>query len=76
MCRVLRQELLTARKNIFPYMQAEQDMRVQEAREKWEAFEADVMSDVKGWKVGKCVYKTRDWMPPMPYYGAAQYHFE
>jgi hypothetical protein len=76
MCREIRQELLTARKNIFPYLQAEQDMRYQTSREKWEAFEAEVMSDVEGWEVGKCVYKTRKWMPPMPKFGASQYHFE
>jgi GRIM-19 protein len=75
-CRVLREELMTSRKTIFPYLQAEQDMRYQADREAWEKWEAEVMSDVPGWEVGKCVYRTRDWMPPMPKFGAAQYIFE
>lgn len=72
----MREELLTARRDIFPYLQAEQDLRYQKDREEWEAFEADVMSDVEGWEVGKCVYKTRKWMPPRPKFGADQYNFD
>jgi hypothetical protein len=75
-CRVMRQDLMTARKNIFPYLQAEQDMRYQKSRERWDKWEAEVMSDVKGWEVGKCVYKTREWMPPMPKIGASAYYFD
>jgi GRIM-19 protein len=74
--RLVREELMTARKEIFPYLQAEQDGRYQAARQNWEAWEADVMSDVAGWEVGKCVYRTREWMPPMPKFGAAQYVFD
>ena len=76
LCRLLREELMTARKDIFPYLQAEQDMRYQHQRDEWEKWEADVMSDVEGWEVGKCVYKTRDWMPPMPKFGIKQYIFD
>lgn len=76
MCREMREELMAARKGIFPYMQAEQDVRYQAWREARDAWEADVMSDVPGWEVGKCVYRTRDWMPPMPKFGADIYNFD
>ena len=72
----MREELMTARRDIFPYLQAEQDVRYQEDREKWNAWEADVMSDVAGWEVGKCVYKTRDWFAPMPKFGAQRFNFD
>jgi NADH dehydrogenase (ubiquinone) 1 alpha subcomplex subunit 13 len=68
--------VLQARKNMFPYLQAEHDLRYQQQRESIEAFEADVMRDVPGWEVGKCVYKTREWMPPRPKYGAFQFNFD
>ena len=51
-------------------------MRYQRNREEWDAWEAEVMSDVPGWEVGKCVYKTRGWMPPRPKVGAAEYVFD
>ena len=75
-CRVVREELMTARKDIFPYLQAEQDMRYQTQRAEFEAWEADVMSDVEDWEGGKCVYKTRSWMPPRPKFGADQFNFD
>lgn len=75
-CRERREEVLEARKNVFPYLQAEHDLRFQAQREVIEAFEADVMSDVEGWEVGKCVYKTRDWVAPKPKYGAFQFVFD
>lgn len=49
---------------------------LQESREKCLAFEAEAMKDVKGWKVGESVYKTREWMPPMPKFGAFMYVFD
>lgn len=51
-------------------------MRYQYQRGLMEAYEAAVMSDVEGWEVGKCVYKTREWMPPKPKFGAFQYNFD
>lgn len=74
--RERREEVLEARRNVFPYLQAEHDLRYQSQREAVEAFEADVMSDVDGWEVGKCVYKTREWVAPKPKYGAFQYVFD
>lgn len=74
--RERREEVMQARKNVFPYLQAEHDLRFQAHREVVEAYEADVMSDIDGWEVGKCVYKTRDWVAPKPKYGAFQYVFD
>ena len=74
--RERREEVMTARKNVFPYLQAEHDLRFQAHREVVEAYEAQVMSDVDGWEVGKCVYKTREWVAPKPKYGAFQYVFD
>lgn len=65
-----------ARKAIFPYLQAEQDARFQTERERWNAWEAEVMSDVEGWEVDKCVYRTREWVAPKPKLGAAEYIFD
>lgn len=67
---------MQARRDIFPYLQAESEARYQKSREEWDAYEADVMSDVEGWEVGKCVYKTRDWVQPMPKFGAARWYFD
>ena len=57
-------------------MQTEHDLRFPAHRDVVEAYEAQVMSDVDGWEVGKCVYKTREWVAPKPKYGAFQYVFD
>lgn len=75
-CRERREEVLQARRDMFPYLQAEHDIRYSVSRSVMEAYETEIMSDVEGWEVGKCVYKTREWMPPMPKYGAFQYVFD
>lgn len=75
-CRERREEVLQSRRDMFPYLQAEHDIRYQNQRTLMEAYEAAVMSDVEGWEVGKCVYKTREWMPPKPKFGAFQYNFD
>eukprot|EP01025_Chloroclados_australasicus_P027683 TRINITY_DN27416_c0_g1_i4.p2 TRINITY_DN27416_c0_g1~~TRINITY_DN27416_c0_g1_i4.p2 ORF type:complete len:153 (-),score=16.99 TRINITY_DN27416_c0_g1_i4:483-941(-) len=74
--RAIREELMAARKHVYPYLQAEEDIKYQTRREHWEKVEETVMSDVPGWEVGKCVYKTREWVPPMPKFGIFRYMFD
>lgn len=32
-------------------------------KDRWNTFEAEVMSDVSGWEVGKSVYNSERWVP-------------
>ena len=68
-------EVLDCRRAIQPFLQAEEDTRYQTRRLAWEEFERETMADVPGWEVGKCVYKTREWVSPAPKFGAAAYDF-
>lgn len=69
-------EVMQCRRDVFAFLQAEEDLRYQHRRLTWEDFEAHTMADVPGWEVGKCVYKTREWFPPAPKFGAAAYNFD
>ncbi|KAF2314096.1 hypothetical protein GH714_022191 [Hevea brasiliensis] len=56
----LKEEKYAARRAILPVLQAEEDERVEEVLQ----YEAEVMKDVPGWKVGENVYNSGKWMPP------------
>eukprot|EP00177_Eucheuma_denticulatum_P006580 GFKZ01011977.1.p1 GENE.GFKZ01011977.1~~GFKZ01011977.1.p1 ORF type:complete len:144 (-),score=18.68 GFKZ01011977.1:65-496(-) len=62
--RMLRQEKKEIRMALTPLLQAEEDARFVKQRDEYHKWEADLMSDVPGWKVGDNVYKTRNFVPP------------
>lgn len=64
--RMLRQEKKEIRMALTPLLQAEEDARFVKQREEYYKWEADLMKDVPGWKVGHNVYKTRKFVPPSP----------
>ena len=47
-------------------MQAEENHHYIERLKQKKAQEAEIMSDVEGWKVGESVYLTDRWVPPDP----------
>ena len=61
--RMVLKEKREARMAIMPFLMAEQDAMNKVEQEKKLAYEADVMKNVKGWKVGESVYSKR-WSPP------------
>ncbi|CAN8070876.1 unnamed protein product [Agarophyton chilense] len=63
--RELRQEKKNIRLAIIPFLQAEEDARFVSQRDEYNKWEASVMKDVPGWKVGENVYQTRKFMPPV-----------
>ncbi|XP_010413900.1 PREDICTED: NADH dehydrogenase [ubiquinone] 1 alpha subcomplex subunit 13-B [Camelina sativa] len=62
--RALKEEKYAARRAILPILQAEEDERFVSEWKKYLEYEADVMKDVPGWKVGENVYNSGRWMPP------------
>ncbi|KAK2098175.1 NADH dehydrogenase 1 alpha subcomplex subunit 13 ndufa13/GRIM19 [Saguinus oedipus] len=63
--RRLQIEDFEARIPLMPLFQAETDRRILHMlRENLEE-EAIIMKDVPGWKVGKSVYNTTRWLPPL-----------
>eukprot|EP00118_Oscarella_pearsei_P025593 m.308433 g.308433 ORF g.308433 m.308433 type:complete len:131 (+) comp43982_c0_seq1:16-408(+) len=64
--RLLQREKLQARIALLPLLQAEQDRKVLRALKANEEAEAEIMKDVKDWKVGESVYHTKKWVPPHP----------
>ncbi|KAF2615628.1 hypothetical protein F2Q70_00008289 [Brassica cretica] len=54
----------TLRVELFSILQAEEDERFVSEWKKYLDYEADVMKDVPGWKVGENVYNSGRWMPP------------
>jgi NADH dehydrogenase (ubiquinone) 1 alpha subcomplex subunit 13 len=62
--RAHRAEKFAARKTLVPVLQAEEDRRWVEHKRRWDAQEAEVMKNVKDWKVGESVYSDNRWMPP------------
>ncbi|MBA0841094.1 hypothetical protein Goarm_003609 [Gossypium armourianum] len=63
-CRALKEEKFAARRAILPVLQAEEDERFVKEWKKYLEYEAEVMKDVPGWKVGENVYNSGRWMPP------------
>uniref|UniRef100_A0A6N2M9I0 NADH dehydrogenase [ubiquinone] 1 alpha subcomplex subunit 13 n=1 Tax=Salix viminalis TaxID=40686 RepID=A0A6N2M9I0_SALVM len=63
-CRALKEEKYAARRAILPLLQAEEDERFVKEWKKYLEYEAEVMKDVPGWKVGESVYNSGRWMPP------------
>ncbi|XP_061980047.1 NADH dehydrogenase [ubiquinone] 1 alpha subcomplex subunit 13-A-like isoform X1 [Populus nigra] len=63
-CRALKEEKYAARRAILPLLQAEEDERFVKEWNKYLEYEAEVMKDVPGWKVGQSVYNSGKWMPP------------
>ena len=61
--RMVLKEKREARMAIMPFLMAEQDAMNKVETEKSLAYEAKIMKDVKGWKVGESVYSKR-WSPP------------
>ncbi|KAF3507360.1 hypothetical protein F2Q69_00001562 [Brassica cretica] len=53
--RALKEEKYAARRAILPILQAEEDERFVSEWNKYLDYEADVMKDVPGWKVGENV---------------------
>ncbi|CAI8601925.1 unnamed protein product [Vicia faba] len=62
--RALKEEKYAARRAILPVLQAEEDERFVKEWHKYLEYEADVMKDVPGWKVGESVYNSGRWVPP------------
>uniref|UniRef100_A0A3P6AGY8 NADH dehydrogenase [ubiquinone] 1 alpha subcomplex subunit 13 n=2 Tax=Brassica TaxID=3705 RepID=A0A3P6AGY8_BRAOL len=62
--KALKEEKYAARRAILPILQAEEDERFVSEWNKYLDYEADVMKDVPGWKVGENVYNSGRWMPP------------
>ncbi|KAJ6703128.1 putative proteinDH DEHYDROGENASE UBIQUINONE 1 ALPHA SUBCOMPLEX SUBUNIT 13 [Salix viminalis] len=62
--RALKEEKYAARRAILPLLQAEEDERFVKEWNKYLEYEAEVMKDVPGWKVGQSVYNSGRWMPP------------
>ncbi|XVF29195.1 hypothetical protein REPUB_Repub15cG0099400 [Reevesia pubescens] len=62
--RALKEEKYAARRAILPVLQAEEDERFVKEWKKYLEYEAEVMKDVPGWKVGENVYNSGKWMPP------------
>ncbi|KAJ6945590.1 hypothetical protein NC651_000607 [Populus alba x Populus x berolinensis] len=62
--RALKEEKYAARRAILPLLQAEEDERFVKEWKKYLEYEAEVMKDVPGWKVGESVYNSGRWMPP------------
>ncbi|KAK9180179.1 hypothetical protein WN943_029386 [Citrus x changshan-huyou] len=60
----LKEEKYAARRAILPMLQAEEDERFVKEWKKYLEYEAEVMKDVPGWKVGENVYNSGRWMPP------------
>ncbi|KAG6787945.1 hypothetical protein POTOM_003996 [Populus tomentosa] len=60
----LKEEKYAARRAILPLLQAEEDERFVKEWKKYLEYEAEVMKDVPGWKVGESVYNSGRWMPP------------
>ncbi|PNY00821.1 NADH dehydrogenase [Trifolium pratense] len=60
----LKEEKYAARRAILPVLQAEEDERFVKEWHKYLEYEADVMKDVPGWKVGESVYNSGRWVPP------------
>mmetsp|Transcript_595 Transcript_595/g.1189 ORF Transcript_595/g.1189 Transcript_595/m.1189 type:complete len:90 (-) Transcript_595:85-354(-) len=61
--RALRKERMELRMAIMPFLQAESDFEAVEAREKFIAWEKQVMKNVPGWVAGENVYRTKSYMP-------------
>ncbi|KAI4372716.1 hypothetical protein MLD38_010915 [Melastoma candidum] len=62
--RALKEEKYSARRAILPILQAEEDERFIKEWKKYLEYEAEVMKDVPGWKVGESVYHSGRWVPP------------
>ncbi|OIV98867.1 hypothetical protein TanjilG_21202 [Lupinus angustifolius] len=62
--RAIKEEKYAARRAILPVLQAEEDERFVREWHKYLEYEAEVMKDVPGWKVGESVYHSGRWMPP------------
>ncbi|XP_040935335.1 NADH dehydrogenase [ubiquinone] 1 alpha subcomplex subunit 13 isoform X1 [Gossypium hirsutum] len=62
--RALKEEKFAARRAVLPVLQAEEDERFVKEWKKYLEYEAEVMKDVPGWKVGENVYNSGRWMPP------------
>ena len=58
-----REEKLTARAVLVPFLQAEEDRRFHRAWKERTAMEDKIMEGVDGWKSGENVYSST-WMPP------------
>ena len=67
--RGLKEEKLTARAVLIPFLQAEEDRRYVAAAKERRASEDEIMADVPGWKSGDqgAVYNTT-WLPPQHTY--------
>ena len=61
--RVRKLEIRKNRIAITPFLQAEQDYFYRNDKQRWQAFEKEVMSSVEGWEVGESPYQTA-WVPP------------
>jgi NADH dehydrogenase (ubiquinone) 1 alpha subcomplex subunit 13 len=62
--RALRAEKTAARRALVPVLQAEEDRRYVAMKQAQERQEAEVMKNVRGWKVGESVYSDGRWMAP------------
>ena len=58
-----KEEKLTARAVLVPFLQAEEDRRFHRAWKERTAMEDKIMEGVDGWKSGENVYSST-WMPP------------
>lgn len=55
-----------AQRNLLPLLQAESDRQYIRERKVKIMIEKEVMKEFPDWQPGENVYRTVDWMPPMP----------
>ncbi|KJE91683.1 NADH-ubiquinone oxidoreductase subunit [Capsaspora owczarzaki ATCC 30864] len=64
--RYWREEQVIARRNLVPMLQAEEDRRFVLAKRAAEAKEAELMKNVRGWKMHEKIYNTDKFVTPVP----------
>jgi len=62
--RLIKQERVASRIALVPLLLAEEDRKYLKWKAASDAEEAELMKNVRGWKVGEKVYHTDRWVPP------------
>ena len=62
--RVLNDEKALARMNMYPALQAEEDVRFLKVQAVKEAEDDAIMKNVEGWEEGKQLFSSGRWLPP------------
>ena len=64
--RSLKQERAEARQALVPLLSAEEDRKFLKWKEGADREEAELMTHVRGYKVGERLYHSDRWVPPAP----------